>query len=289
MKILITGSTGRVGSEVLKEVLKRGATARVMIRKPDPSKPLPEGVEVVVGDLLDPVSVEKALEGVDKLYLLNAVVPDELTQGLIAFGLARKLGISHIVYHSVFKAEQFKDVPHFAVKLGIESALKEFDVPYTIIRPSYFYQNDETLRVPLTEAGIYTMPLGTTGISAVDVRDIAEATAIVLTEDGHAGKTYNLNGADVLSGPKAAAIWSEGLGKSIQYPGEDLDALEGQMRQWAPSWSAYEIRLMFQSYLERGFVAEPGDVETLTHLLGHAPRTYDDFVKETVVKWAKPE
>src|SRR3954453_16643894 len=107
MKILITGSTGRVGSEVLKEVLKRGATVRVMVRKPDPSKPFPKGVEVVVGDLLDPVSVEKALDGVDKLYLLNAVVPDELTQGLIAFGLAKKRGIKHIVYHSVFKAESF--------------------------------------------------------------------------------------------------------------------------------------------------------------------------------------
>lgn len=289
MKILITGSTGRVGSEVLKEVLKRGATARVLVRKEDPAKPFPEGVEVVVGDLLDPVSVEKALEGVDKLYLLNAVVPDELTQGLIAFGLARKLGISHIVYHSVFKAEQFKDVPHFAVKLGIESALKEFNVPYTIIRPSYFYQNDEMLQAPLTEAGLYTMPLGSTGIAAVDVRDIAEATAIVLTEEGHTGKTYNLNGPDLLNGQKVASIWSGQLGKNIQYPGEDLDALEAQMRQWAPSWSAYEIRLMFQSYLERGFIAEPGDLETLTGLLGHAPRTYEDFVKETVLKWTNPE
>ena len=287
MKILITGSTGRVGSEVLKEVLKRGATVRVMVRKPDPSKPFPKGVEVVVGDLLDPVSVEKALDGVDKLYLLNAVVPDELTQGLIAFGLAKKLGIKHIVYHSVFKAESFKDVPHFAVKLTIESALKEFNVPYTIIRPSYFFQNDERLQQPLMEAGIYTMPLGTTGIATVDVRDIAEATAIVLTEDGHIGKSYNLNGADVLSGVKAASIWSNQLKKNIQYLGEALDALETQLRQWGPSWSAYEIRLMFQAYLERGFIPEAGDVETLTKLLGHAPRSYESFANETAIKWAQ--
>ena len=93
-------------------------------------------VEVVEGDLLDPVSVDKALDAVDKVYLLNAVVPDELTQGLIAYDLARKRKVQHVVYHSVFRADHFKDVPHFASKLAIESALREFDLPFTIIRPN---------------------------------------------------------------------------------------------------------------------------------------------------------
>ena len=90
--------------------------------------------------------------------------------------------------------EQFKDVPHFASKLAIENALRQFDVPFTIIRPNYFSQNDARLKDSLTKAGIYPMPLGDVGVSAVDIRDIAEATAIVLTSDGHTGKTYNLNG-----------------------------------------------------------------------------------------------
>jgi uncharacterized protein YbjT (DUF2867 family) len=231
--------------------------------------------------------VEKALEGVDKLYLLNAVTPDELTQGLIAYDLAKKHGLKQVVYHSVFKAEHFKDVPHFASKLAIESALKEFDVPYTIIRPNYFHQNDETLQPLLTGPGIYPMPLGPTGVSSVDIRDIAEAAAIALTTDGHVGKTYNLNGPDVLSGPKAAAIWSKLLDKEIKYTGENMDGFEVQMRQKAPSWSAFDLRMMFQGYLERGFVAEAGDLETLTSLLGHPPRRYEDFAQETAEKWKK--
>ncbi len=89
MTILVTGSTGKVGSTLLEELRKHDVTVRALVRKPDAK--LPDGVEAVVGDLLDPVSVGKALDGVDKLYLLNGVVPDELTQGLIAFGLARKL------------------------------------------------------------------------------------------------------------------------------------------------------------------------------------------------------
>jgi uncharacterized protein YbjT (DUF2867 family) len=224
---------------------------------------------------------------VDKLYLLNAVTPDELTQGLIAYDPAKKLKLKHIVYHSVFRVEHFKDVPHFASKLAIESALREFDVPFTIIRPNYFIQNDASLKDPLTKAGIYPMPLGPVGISAVDIRDIAEVTAIALTSDGHYGKTYNLNGPEVLSGPKVASIWSGLLGKEVRYAGNDMEAFEEQMRKQAPSWSAFDIRMMFQGYLERGFVADDGDIETLTEILGHKPRRYEDFAKETVLNWQK--
>ena len=283
MKILVTGGTGRVGSEVVKELQKRKADIRLLVRKND--APTPTGVEAAIGDLLDPVSVEKAMDGVDKLYLLNAVLPDELTQGLIAYDLAKKLKLRHVVYHSVFRVEHFKDVPHFASKLAIESALREFNVPFTIIRPNYFIQNDATLKDALTKTGIYPMPLGQVGISAVDIRDIAEAAAIALTSDGHFGKTYNLNGPEVLSGPKIASIWSGLLGKEIRYLGDDMDAFEEQMRLKAPSWSAFDIRMMFEGYLERGFVAEDGDLETLTKLLGHPPRRYEDFVKETFLQW----
>jgi uncharacterized protein YbjT (DUF2867 family) len=286
MKVLVIGATGNVGTAVVSELRKRGAEVRALVRKFNATESqLPAGVEVAVGDLLDPVSVEKAMHGVDKLYLLNAVVPDELTQGLIAYDLAKKLQVRHIVYHSVFRVEHFKDVPHFASKLAMESALREFDVPFTIIRPNYFFQNDATLKDPLTMAGIYPMPLGLVGISAVDIRDIAEAAAIALTSDEHDGKTYNLNGPVVLSGPKAASIWSELLGKEIRYSGNNMDAFEEQMRKRAPSWSAFDIRMMFQGYLERGFVAEPGDLETLTKLLGHVPRRYDDFARETALNW----
>jgi len=285
MKILVTGATGTVGSVVVKELQQHGASLRLLVR--NQSKPLPHNVEVAIGDLSDPVAVEKAIEGVDKLYLLNAVVPDELTQGLIAYDLAKRHNLKHVVYHSVFQAQRFPDVPHFASKLAIENALHRFGVPFTIIRPSYFFQNDLSVRDAITKAGVYPMPLGSTGISAVDVRDIAEATAIILTSEGHYGKTYNLNGPDLLSGHKAAEIWSNLLGKKIQYTGHDMDAFENQMRQAMPSWSAFDLRMMFQGYLERGFTAEDGDIETLAQLLGHAPRSYEQFAREAVQAWNK--
>jgi uncharacterized protein YbjT (DUF2867 family) len=181
----------------------------------------------------------------------------------------------------------FKDVPHFASKLAIESAIREFEVPFTIIRPNYFFQNDASFKDILTKMSVYPNPLGLVGISAVDIRDIAEATAITLMSDKHFGKTYNVNGPAILSGPKAASIWGEVLGKEIKYAGDNLDTFEEQMRKHAPSWAAFDIRMMFQGYLERGFVAEDGDAATLTELLGHEPRAYEDFAHETMREWQK--
>ena len=89
MKILVTGGTGNVGGAVVTELLKRGADVRILARKQPEAGKLPARVEVAIGDLLDPVSVEQAMQGVDKLFLLNAVVTDELTQALIAYGIAK--------------------------------------------------------------------------------------------------------------------------------------------------------------------------------------------------------
>lgn len=77
------------------------------------------------------------------------------------------------------------------------------------------------------------------------------------------------------------------LRKEIRYTGEALDLWEEQMRQRVPSWMAFDLRMMFQGYLERGFAAEHGDVETLTKLLGHPPRRYEDFARETALEWQK--
>jgi uncharacterized protein YbjT (DUF2867 family) len=285
MKILVTGGTGNVGGMVVKELLKRGAKVRVLARKQPEEGKVPAGVEVALGDLLDPVSVEQAMQGVDKLFLLNAVVADELTQALIAYGIARRVGIKQVTYLSVFKAEQFRDVPHFASKLAVENALREFGVPYTILRPGYYMQNDGALKDVLTGPGIYPMPIGTAGICAVDVRDIAEAAAISLTGDGHDGQTYDLVGPTLISGPGNAAIWSKLLGKEIHYTGHNFDQWEQQMRAMASGWQAFDLRTMFQGYFDRGFASTETEVARMTKLLGHAPRSYEDFAAETAALW----
>jgi uncharacterized protein YbjT (DUF2867 family) len=285
VKILVVGGTGNVGSGVVIELLKRGAEVRALVRKQPAAGKLPTGVEATIGDLLDPVSVEKAMHGVDRLFLLNAVVTDELTQALIAYGLAKRMGLKHVTYLSVFKVDEFRDVPHFASKLAVENALREFGVPYTILRPGYYIQNDINLKGTLTGAGVYPMPIGTAGIATADIRDIAEAAAISLTEKGHEQQTYDIVGPTLITGPGNAALWSKLLGKEIKYTGHNFDQWEHGMRANMPSWSAFDLRMMFQGYFDRGFASTETEVARLTKLLGRAPRSYEDFAAEMAKLW----
>ena len=261
MKILVTGGTGKVGREVVKALLRGEASVRVLTRNKEAK--LPDGAEVAIGDLLDPGSVRSALNGIDKLFLLVGNAADELTQALLTVALSREAKVKHITYLSVYQAERFPDVPHFIGKYTVETSLKEFDTPFTILRPAYFFQNDAQLKPVLTGAGLYPTPIGKAGIAAIDVRDIADAAVVSLTTDGHNGRTYNLVAADPVSGPSAAAIWSEALRKEVRYADLPMEAFEEQIRQMYPAWLAMDVRLMFQGYQDRGFAPSNADVATL--------------------------
>jgi uncharacterized protein YbjT (DUF2867 family) len=248
----------------------------------------PGAVEIALGDLSDPVSVAEAIKGVDELFLLIGNVADEFTQALTAYGLAKKAGLEHATYLSVFEADQFLDVPHFGAKYAVEQAIRVGGMAYTILRPGYFVQNERQLKPVLTGPGVYPIPAGNQGLAVVDVRDIAEAAAISLTDEGHKGKTYDLVSSEMLTGPAAAATWSRLLGKKITYAGHgDFDGFEAQLRKTGtPSWIAYDLRVMFQGYIERGFSNTEDQTARFAALLRHQPRTYSSFAEELAKEWA---
>jgi uncharacterized protein YbjT (DUF2867 family) len=290
MKVLVIGAAGRVGAEVVKALLQRGAGVRALTRKQRKPGVFPDGVEIALGDLNDPVSIAEAMKGVDKLYLLigSESVPVELTQALIAYGLAKRSGLQHVTYVSIYKADQFIEVPHFAGKYAVEEAIRAGGMRYTILRPAYFVQNERSLRPALTGLGVYPTPAGNEGLAVVDVRDLAEAAAISLTEEGHNGKTYDLVSSEMLRGPDAAATWSKLLHKEITYGGHaDFDGFEARMRETgSPSWRAWDLRITFESFVERGFTNTQDQVARFAALLGHKPRTYSSFAEELAKEWA---
>jgi uncharacterized protein YbjT (DUF2867 family) len=295
MKVLVTGATGRVGGEVVKALLQRGVDVRALTRKQPKPGTFPGAVEIALGDLTDPVSIAEALKNVDKLFLLVAGVADAHIQALIAYGLSKKAGLKHVTYLSVFKADQFLEVPHFAAMYAIEEAIRAGGMPYTILRPAYFLQNERRLKAALSGPGVYPIPAGSQGVAVVDVRDIAEAAAISLTEEGHQGKTYDLVSSEMLTGPDAAARWSNLLGKEITYAGHgDFDDFEAQLRKTGspmreaaiPGWLAYDLRLMFEGFVERGFSNTEEQTTRFVALLGHQPRTYSSYAEELATEWA---
>jgi uncharacterized protein YbjT (DUF2867 family) len=281
MTILVTGATGNIGRQVVEHLVKRGADVRALVR--DPSKAsFPAGVSVVQGDFLDVDSLRKAMSGVSTLFLLNAVVPDEFTQALIALNVARSAGIERIVYLSVIHADVYVNVPHFAGKFGVERMIEQMDFKATILRPAYFIQNDLTIEDIITGYGTYPMPIGAKGLAMIDARDIAEIAALELlrreqSEEPLALDRINLVGPQTLTGTDIAAIWSDVLARPISYSGDNTEGFEQNLRQFLPAWMAYDMRLMGERFFTDGMLPEAGDVERLTALLGRPLRPYRDF------------
>lgn len=281
MTILVTGATGRVGRQVVQQLVQRGVAVRALVR--DPSKAsFPAGVEVVQGDLLDLDALRAAFKGVSTLFLLNAVAGDEFTQALITLNIAREAGVERVVYLSVLHSERFVNVPHFAVKSGAERMIAQMGFSATILRPAYFIDNELMIKDVVLQHGVYPMPIGGKGVAMVDAADIAEVAAIeLIRRDQAAGKlpveTLNLVGPDTLTGADVAAIWSEVLGRPVVYGGDDPSGFEQAVAAFMPKWMAYEMRLMAERYVSDGMIPEAGDVARLTELLGRPLRSYRDF------------
>ncbi|TBY70657.1 NmrA/HSCARG family protein [Rhizobium leguminosarum bv. viciae] len=285
MTILVTGATGNVGRQVVEHLVKRGADVRALVR--DPSKAnFPAEVSVAQGDFLDVDSLRNAMSGVSSLFLLNAVVPDEFTQALIALNVARSAGIERIVYLSVIHADVYVNVPHFAGKFGVERMIEKMGFKATILRPAYFIQNDLMVKDVITGYGAYPMPIGAKGLAMIDVRDIAEIAALELLRREQSAESLaldriNLVGPETLTGAGIAAIWSDVLARPIAYGGDNTEGFEQNLRQFMPAWAAYDMRLMGERFLTDGMLPEAGDLERLTKLLGRPLRSYRTFATET--------
>jgi uncharacterized protein YbjT (DUF2867 family) len=281
MTILVTGATGRVGRHVVEQLVARNADVRAFVR--DPAKAsFPSNVDVAQGDMLDIDALRRAFNGVRTLFLLNAVAGDEYTQAIIALNVAREVGVERVVYLSVFDADRAVNVPHFAVKFGAERMLTTMGFSATILRPTYFIDNEVMIKDVVLNHGVYPMPIGGKGVAMVDARDIAEVAAIELirreqAEEKLPVEIINVVGPDTLTGSDLAAVWSEVLGRPVVYGGDDPSGFEQNLANFMPKWMSYEMRLMAERYVSDGMVPEADDVTRLTEMLGRPMHSYRDF------------
>ncbi len=289
MKTLVIGCTGTVGRVVMEKLAARGVNVRCMSRSADKLKALPAEIEGRIADLDDSNSLAAAFSGVDSVFLLVPVNPAETAQGIAAVEAAKAARVKKIVYLSVSMPEGSTIIPHFGSKVPVERAIKESGIPYTILRPNNFFQNDLALKDTIMQYGLYITPIGKIGLNRVDVRDIAECAVHALTRSGFEGQTLAIHGLDTLTGNEVARIYSQYVGRDVRYAGNDLDVWVQRVKNVMPEWRVRDYRVMYKFYQDHGMTATAADLEKEQRLLGHKPRRFEEFVREVATEWKEAQ
>ncbi|MCL4832591.1 MAG: SDR family oxidoreductase [Caldilineaceae bacterium] len=212
--ILITGATGTVGGEVVRLLAQAGHPVRAAARRL-PAASGQTSVDFVPFDFADPATYGAALAGVGRLLLVRPPAIGDAKGVINPFvSAAQAAGVEQVVFLSLIGVERNRFVPHHA----IEAHIRAIGLPYTFLRAGFFMQNlSTTHRAEIADENRIVIPAGQSRTAFLDGRDIAAVAVRALTEDGHANRAYPLTGGAALSYAEVAAIFSEVLGRRIDY------------------------------------------------------------------------
>ncbi|MGY1815774.1 SDR family oxidoreductase [Blastococcus sp. SYSU D00820] len=271
--IVVTAAGGATGTAVVRALRARGQAVRAVVGRRGPRPELTDlGAEVVVAELTQPRPWGEILEGAGALYLIwPNFDPDEADGARALFAEARRAGVARVVYHSVLRP-QARAMPHHAAKDRAEEALDTAGVPWRVLQPCAYAQNLDGALAEVAATGRFRSAWGLrTAQSLVDLRDVAEAAAVLLTEDGLDGGTFEAAGPEPLTAPRLAQLMAGALGR-------DVRAEDAVPRGDVPAAYAGRCRrLMFDHYRAHGFTGSP---RVLTALLGRPPRTYAEHLAD---------
>jgi len=277
--ILVTGATGNTGSTVLQELEKRGAFVRAMVRSSKDASRLPKtSATVVVGNFDDPRSLEAALEGVTRAYLVTPSSPEAEAQQVRFAELASAAGVARLVKLSQLAAEESSPVRFLRYHAAVERRIRELGIGFTFLRPNLYFQGLLAFQSMIAAAGQFVAPIGVARISAVDVRDIAAVAAIALTEEGHAGKTYTITGPAAVTHTEIASALSNAIGRPVAFVDVAPDVFAGALKAaGVPSWQADGVVEDYAHYTRGEAAAISPHVRDVT---GVDPRDVGRFAQD---------
>lgn len=280
--ILVTGSTGNVGSKILKELADRKVAFRALARKrEDVERMKAQGIDAVLGDLANVESIRSALQGVTHLYILSPSTPQLVEIESAITDEAKKAGVQHIVKQSVLGANVEAICPFTSIHAQAENAILASGVPYTFLRLNDFMQNFVTSHArTIVAQNAFFEPLADVRVSHVDTRDIAVAAANVLTQAGHEGRAYDITGPEALTDYQIADKLSAMLGRTVTYtPVPDEAMRQGLLSAGLSEWYADSLVKLYQFYRQGGGSPVTADLE---RLIGRKLRTMDAYLQENV-------
>jgi uncharacterized protein YbjT (DUF2867 family) len=268
--IVVTAAGGRTGAAVVRALWSRGERVRAVVGS---GRPRPEltalSADVVAADLTDAAAVEPLLAGADALYLIWPNFDPRETAGAVALlAAARRAGVARVVYHSVLRP-QARAMPHHAAKDRVEEALDASGLRWRVLQPCAYADNLDGQLAEAAATGLFRSTWGLEQAqSLVDLRDVADAATVLLTQDGLDGGTFEAVGPEALTAPAIAALLAARLGREVRA----VDVVPDGPVPPAEEYAARCSRLMFDHYRAHGFTGSPRVLESL---LGRPARTFD--------------
>jgi NAD(P)H dehydrogenase (quinone) len=278
--ILVTGAAGKTGKAVVEALAKKDASVRVMVRRGEHFAALKAvgAAQCVIASFEDEEALRRAADGVRAVYhICPNVSREEVTFARAVAAAAQTRGAKRFVYHSVLHP-QIEAMPHHWQKMRAEEMLLATGLDLTILQPTAYMQNILGAFPGIVAEGEFRVPYPvTTRLSLVDLQDVAEAAALVLTTDGHSGAAYELAGTEPLSQVEVAAAIGVALNRPVRAEAETVKSWQARVR--AGGMGDYEcatLAAMFRYYAAHGLI---GNSHVLTSLLGRTPNGLAAFLR----------
>jgi uncharacterized protein YbjT (DUF2867 family) len=274
--ILITGASGNVGKEVLKQIAQTGVQVRAAFQSVSKAAVAPSGVDPVNVDYNEPETLRAALKGVDRVFLVGPPTAQLPALERKAIDVIKQSDVHQVVKLSAMGGREAIFPPQHAQS---EDYIQSSGVPYTFLRPNGFMQNMVNYNAATinTQNAFYGSE-GEGRVSHIDLRDVAAVAVKALTEDGHVGKAYILTGPEALTNMEIAQILSDDLGREIRFvnlpPAELKQAL---LAAGVPEWNADALLDLQRLYREGKAATVTRDVE---QILGRKPMSFAQFSRD---------
>jgi uncharacterized protein YbjT (DUF2867 family) len=280
--VLVTGATGTIGRDVARQLSAKGVAVRAGVRdKARARKQFGADIALVPLDFENEKTFSEALEGVEKVFLLPPLLPNQLDVMNAFVDAAKRAGVRHVVKLSAIGIDDESQPAAIKSHDANERHIRESGVAFTFLRPNSFMQNFITYFPPRNGA-IY-LPWGNGTASFVDTRDIASVAAKALTSDGHEGKIYTLTGPATLWIAEVALILSEATGRELKYVDvPEAAARDGMLQAGVPQWQVELVLELHAVNKQNRWSAVTSDIEKVT---GTPPTDFAQFAREHADKF----
>lgn len=278
--ILVTGATGNVGSQVIKQLTTHQVKVLAAVRSPNKAKSLEsEQVSLVEFDTDRPETIEKALQGVNKIFLLTPLIPNmvEISNNIVE--MAKKAGVKHIVKSSGMGAEVEPGITLTRWHRAAEKAIEASGIAFTFVRPNGFMQNYANFfGQSIKTQNAFYLPMGDGKVSHIDTRDIASVATTALTQAGHEGKAYEITGSEAISNAEIAQIISGLVGRKIEYVDVSESAASEGMKQSGMPEVLVDATMELYGIYKAGYASEV--TQAVEQVTGKKPISFEQFATD---------